>query len=160
MEINFWGVRGSIPVSGPNKTRYGGNTTCYEIKSDCIPKDMLLTIDAGSGLFPLANSRVPDIFTGALRELVVLLTHEHWDHVIGLTMAPTTFIKQVTCRIIGGVEHGKGPKQVMQTLLQPPYFPLDFKQVASHFVFNEINMIQRTVILLHPEGGLKVMDID
>ena len=160
LKIKFWGTRGSIPVSAPNQHKYGGNTTCYELISDCIPREMLLTIDAGSGLVPCTVPRVPDIFTGKLRQLVVLLTHEHWDHTIGFTIAPTTFIKNIMVRVIGGVEHGKGPKQTLQTLLQPPYFPVDFKKVASHFEFKEIDLIQRTVILVHPEGGLKVFDID
>ena len=34
MKVKFWGVRGSIPVPGPKTVRYGGNTTCIEVRTD------------------------------------------------------------------------------------------------------------------------------
>ncbi len=53
MKIKFWGVRGSIPVPGPKTVRYGGNTTCIEVRSD---DGDLVILDGGTGIFPLAQS--------------------------------------------------------------------------------------------------------
>ena len=48
MKVRFWGVRGSIPSPGPHTMRYGGNTTCIEVRSD---DNSLIILDAGSGIF-------------------------------------------------------------------------------------------------------------
>ena len=52
MEIKSWGTRGSIAISNANSVGHGGNTTCFEIKSVCVPENTKLMIDAGTGLMP------------------------------------------------------------------------------------------------------------
>ena len=53
MRITCWGSRGSIPVSGPDFNRYGGDTTCLEIRS---ADDDILIVDAGTGIRALGNT--------------------------------------------------------------------------------------------------------
>ncbi len=53
MKIRFWGVRGSIASPGPKTVRYGGNTTCIEVRTDA---NELIIIDAGTGIFPLSQA--------------------------------------------------------------------------------------------------------
>jgi phosphoribosyl 1,2-cyclic phosphodiesterase len=52
MKVRFWGVRGSIASPGPHTVRHGGNTTCIEVRTD---DDSLIILDAGTGIFPLAQ---------------------------------------------------------------------------------------------------------
>ena len=58
MRIKFWGVRGSIPVPGPGTVRYGGNTTCIEIRTD---DNELIILDGGTGIFPLAQTLLAEM---------------------------------------------------------------------------------------------------
>ena len=57
MRFKFWGVRGSIATPGPSTVRYGGNTTCIEIRGAA---NELVILDAGTGIFQLGNALVPD----------------------------------------------------------------------------------------------------
>src|SRR3954465_10762370 len=79
MKFRFWGVRGSIPSPGPRTVRYGGNTTCIEIRSD---DDTLIVIDGGTGLFCLAQALVASGVRPILAN--IFITHSHWDHIHGL----------------------------------------------------------------------------
>lgn len=75
MIVTWWGVRGSLPVPGEGTVRYGGNTSCVSVQCG----DRMLVIDAGTGIVPLGAALGADV-----RELLVLLTHRHLDHVQGL----------------------------------------------------------------------------
>ena len=57
MRFKFWGVRGSIATPGPSTVRYGGNTTCIEIRG---ASDELVILDAGTGIFQLGNTLAPE----------------------------------------------------------------------------------------------------
>ena len=75
--IRFWGVRGSIPSPGPDTARYGGNTSCVEIR--CGRR--LLIFDAGSGLRPLGEALAA---TGKAVDLDLFCSHAHLDHIVGV----------------------------------------------------------------------------
>ena len=77
MKVRFWGVRGSIASPGPKTVRYGGNTTCIEIRTD---NNELIILDAGTGIFPLSQTLLGELPLQAN----ILITHSHWDHVQGL----------------------------------------------------------------------------
>lgn len=76
MFIRTWGSRGSIPVSGKQYNKYGGDTTCIELISN---NGELVIIDAGSGIRTLGNR----LKINGPRRLNLLLTHMHLDHVSG-----------------------------------------------------------------------------
>ena len=75
--IRFWGVRGSYSAPFKRCLDTGGNTPCVEINVD----GHLLICDAGSGIIPLGHQLIAD---DKNRELLILLTHFHWDHISGL----------------------------------------------------------------------------
>jgi phosphoribosyl 1,2-cyclic phosphodiesterase len=72
--VTYWGVRGSIPVPGPETVHFGGNTACVSIRIE----DRVLILDAGTGIRALG-----DALLGGTEEIYVLLSHAHADHVIG-----------------------------------------------------------------------------
>ena len=119
MKIRFWGVRGSIASPGPNTVRYGGNTTCIEIRTD---RNELIIIDAGTGIFPLSQTLLAELPVTAN----VLITHSHWDHIQGLPFFMPNFIAGNTLRLHGAFDpvSGKGIEQVMAVQLQYSYFPV------------------------------------
>jgi len=119
MKVKFWGVRGSIASPGPKTVRYGGNTTCIEIRTD---NNELIILDAGTGIFPLSQTLLTELPVTAN----VLITHSHWDHIQGLPFFIPNFIPGNTLRLYGGFDpvSGKGIEQVMSVQLQYSYFPV------------------------------------
>ncbi|RFO96932.1 MBL fold metallo-hydrolase [Rhodoferax lacus] len=119
MKVRFWGVRGSIACPGPKTVRYGGNTTCIEIRTD---NNELIILDAGTGIFPLSQMLLAELPVTAN----VLITHSHWDHIQGLPLFIPNFIPGNTLRLHGGFDpvSGKGIEQVMQVQLQYSFFPV------------------------------------
>lgn len=119
MKVKFWGVRGSIACPGPKTVRYGGNTTCIEIRTD---NNELIILDAGTGIFPLSQVLLAELPVTAN----VLITHTHWDHIQGLPLFIPNFIPGNTLRLHGGFDpvSGKGIEQVMQVQLQYSFFPV------------------------------------
>jgi phosphoribosyl 1,2-cyclic phosphodiesterase len=119
MKVKFWGVRGSIACPGPKTVRYGGNTTCIEIRTD---NNELIILDAGTGIFPLSQVLLAELPVTAN----VLITHSHWDHIQGLPLFIPNFIPGNTLRLHGGFDpvSGKGIEQVMSVQLQYSFFPV------------------------------------
>ena len=119
MKVRFWGVRGSIPSPGPHTIRYGGNTTCIEVRSD---DGSLIILDAGSGIFPLAQELLKQMPVQAH----IFITHTHWDHIQGLPFFTQLYIPGNSVRIHGGfdVVSGRNIDQIMEVQLQYSYFPV------------------------------------
>jgi len=119
MKVKFWGVRGSIACPGPKTVRYGGNTTCIEIRTD---SNELIILDAGTGIYQLSQALLAELPVTAN----VLITHSHWDHIQGLPLFIPNFIPGNTLRLHGGFDpvSGKGIEQVMSVQLQYSFFPV------------------------------------
>ena len=80
MKVKLWGTRGSVAAPGPAKTRYGGNTSCVEISGS---DGTVLILDAGTGLIELSRT-----LPSNLRQVNLLLTHLHMDHIQGMGFFP------------------------------------------------------------------------
>jgi phosphoribosyl 1,2-cyclic phosphodiesterase len=78
MRVTFHGVRGSIPTPGPSTVRYGGNTVCVEAR---LADGTLIVLDAGTGIRELGKQLIRERYAAPIH---LLLTHGHWDHIIGL----------------------------------------------------------------------------
>jgi len=99
--------------------RYGGNTTCIEVRTD---SNELIILDAGTGIFPLSQSLMSELPLTAN----ILISHSHWDHIQGLPFFIPNFIPGNTLRLHGAFDpiSGKGVEQVMSVQLQYSYFPV------------------------------------
>lgn len=76
MKVTFWGVRGSIPTPGDATCRWGGNSSCVVVQAD---GEMPLVLDCGTGARPLGH----ELMRSGRREVTVLFSHLHADHVFG-----------------------------------------------------------------------------
>lgn len=130
MKVRFWGVRGSIASPGPKTVRYGGNTTCIEIRTD---NNELIIIDAGTGIFPLSQTLLAELPVTAN----VLISHSHWDHIQGLPFFIPNFIPGNTLRLHGAFDpvSGKGIEQVMAVQLQYSYFPVREAEMKANIEY-------------------------
>ena len=141
MKVRFWGVRGSIASPGPSTVRYGGNTTCIEIRTD---NNELIILDAGTGIFPLSQTLLTELPVTAN----VLITHSHWDHIQGLPFFIPNFIPGNTLRLHGAFDpvSGKGVEQVMSVQLQYSYFPVREAEMKARIEY----------ITLAPEQSIQI----
>jgi phosphoribosyl 1,2-cyclic phosphodiesterase len=137
MKFKFWGVRGSIPSPGPRTVRYGGNTTCIEVRCD---DGTLLVIDAGTGLFPLAQSLLADPRRPI--EANLFITHSHWDHIHGLPFFLPLFVMGSRVRLHGAADtvSGKGIEHVMGVQLQYSYFPVGEAQMNATIEYRTLEL--------------------
>lgn len=156
MKVTLYGTRGSTPVAGPQFAKYGGNTTCLRIESDCLPPETALVVDAGTGIVPLSGA----LLKIGIRQVWLLFTHYHHDHTQGLLLAPITFIKGIKVNVYGLVDNGQSVQNVLKTLMQPPFFPVDFAEVGSHFFCEAIQSVNAMILVIHPKGGLRLMWLD
>jgi len=156
MYIRCWGSRGSIPVSGPSYLKYGGETTCMEIRSE---KGDLIVIDAGSGLRCLGDSLAKE----KVKKIDLLFTHAHYDHIIGFPFfAPFLYNKASHLTIHGCPFNTNSYRDVIKGIMTAPYCPVELKMIPAKLTFNKvcskpfkIGPIKITPIMLsHPNGGL------
>ena len=154
MKLKFWGVRGSIPSPGEKTVRYGGNTTCIEIRTD---DNELIILDGGTGIFPLAQTLLKELPVRAN----IFNTHSHWDHIQGLPFFIPIFIPGNTIRLYGAFDPvaGSGPEHIMNVQLQYSYFPVREAEMKSSFEYvalalNEVvkigNATVTPILLNHP----------
>lgn len=146
MSVRFWGVRGSIPCPGPNTVRYGGNTSCVEVKCG----DHRLVFDAGSGLRLLGNALSDE---AARTDLDLFLSHSHIDHIIGLPFFTPVFDRGSRLRLwAGNLQPAGGIKETVRKLMSYPLFPIEIGTAQGAIEFTDFVPGET----LSPRPGIKV----
>lgn len=136
MKVRFWGVRGSVPTPGPKTIKYGGNTSCIEIRGD---KDELLIIDAGTGLRELGNYLIANDLPKGPLNLNILLTHTHWDHIQGFPFFGPAYIPSSKITFRGPVNAiGVKLEDIVAGQMQYSYFPIRLSELRADIQFQEI----------------------
>ncbi len=127
MKIRFWGVRGSIPAPGPETNRYGGNTSCVEVRVG----DALLVFDAGTGLRELGVH----LQRACAKSLTVhlFLSHPHWDHIQGFPFFGPAYAENTTIYVYGPKGDDKN-YQLLSGQMSNAYFPVRFSDLGSKIV--------------------------
>lgn len=156
--IRFWGVRGTIACPGLQYARYGGNTSCIEVRCG----DYRFILDAGTGLRPLGESLLAE---GRPVDLDLYLTHTHLDHIAGLPFFPPMFKPGNTIRILSGHLHDSEEKlrDVIVRMTAAPLFPVPLEAFAADLSFIDFcsgetlrprpDVVIRTAPLNHPNGA-------
>jgi len=128
--VRFWGVRGSIPVPGASTVRYGGNTTCLEVR--CGPH--LIVFDAGTGLRELGR----ELITASPVDFDLYFTHTHWDHIAGLPFFAPAYNPKSRIRLWAGhLGPGGTLEHVLTNLMMAPLFPVPLDVFRASCSFND-----------------------
>lgn len=163
MKVRFWGVRGSIPSPGPKTQKYGGNTSCIELRVG--PDNRIVIIDAGSGIRTLGNSIMAgDLPKGPIKA-DIFLTHTHWDHIMGYPFFTPIYIPGTKLKVHGPVSFEEDPlEEVVGGQMKYRYFPVNLGELASEIEYIRLKenpnidlgdgLHLRTKLLNHPITAL------
>ncbi len=135
--LKFWGVRGSIPSPGPGTVRYGGNTSCLEVRAG----GEIIILDAGTGLRPLGIALMNE-FQERPFNLTLLLSHTHWDHIQGLPFFRPIYQPQCRLRILGFEGARRGLVNVLSGQMESPYFPVLFDELPGNIHIEELKEME------------------
>ncbi len=155
MIIRCWGSRGSIPVSGKQYLRYGGNTTCLEIRTN---DDRILIVDAGSGIREAGNSLIAE----GRHDFTLLLTHAHWDHIMGFPFFKPIYSRKTNLNICGFPFAQSSIKEMLSRVMAPPNFPVNFDTIHANISYQDTrvesyalgSMSITPIAISHPNQGI------
>jgi phosphoribosyl 1,2-cyclic phosphodiesterase len=131
VRARVWGCRGSLPAPAPDTVRYGGNTSCVELRVD---EDTVIVLDAGSGMCPLGR----ELAANGSRVIHVLLTHLHLDHLLGLAFFLPFWAEDVELHIWGPPSPSFGLAERVAAYVSPPLFPIHLSDVPSRPIFHDV----------------------
>jgi phosphoribosyl 1,2-cyclic phosphodiesterase len=143
VQLTFYGVRGSTPCDGRRYERYGGNTSCVSLEA---PGHQPIVFDLGTGVREYGDV-VTQQFQVALEanrlttpyKASVLLTHLHWDHIIGFPFFTPVF-RPDACVNVYGPRQDEGPLgEVFAGVMRPPYFPITPAQLGGDVSFHDVS---------------------
>ena len=143
MRARFWGTRGSIAKAGPATVRYGGNTSCVEVRSKA---GTLVVLDCGTGAHGLGHA-LQAARTGPLRGHI-LITHTHWDHIQGFPFFAPLFTEGDQWDIYAPRGLRESVREALAGQMQYTYFPVSPEQFAATIRYHDL-----------VEGALTVGDI-
>ncbi|HUL14640.1 MAG TPA: MBL fold metallo-hydrolase [Terriglobales bacterium] len=160
-KLSFWGVRGSTPTVDPATWRYGGNTPCLELVA---PDGTVFILDCGTGLRALGSRwTAPASEHGATH---IFVTHYHWDHIQGIPFFAPFYADTNAFHFYSFRSKFLGRdslKQVFETQMAQPYFPVDMSAMSAKRKFKEVEsgdtfkIGENTITALelnHPQGCL------
>ncbi len=147
MLARIWGCRGSIAAPGPETIRYGGNTSCVEVRGG---GGEVIVLDAGTGARPLGDQLLRE----HVSRIDLLLTHLHVDHLEGLGMFGPIWSPDTELHIWGPPSPIASLDERIATYFSPPLFPVHLSEVPSRVIFHDAPrkpwMIGSITITSHP----------
>jgi phosphoribosyl 1,2-cyclic phosphodiesterase len=135
MKVRFWGVRGSIPVPGPQTNRYGGNTSCVEVRPRSGPQ---IIIDAGTGIRRLGKEMMQGQFGEGKGAAHLLISHTHWDHIQGMPFFAPLYQGGNKFFVYARQRDDTHLRAVFASQTEDPYFPVPFNAVKADVAFREL----------------------
>ena len=153
IDMRFWGVRGTLPVSGETALKYGGNTSCISLE---FPSQQLFVFDGGSGIKTLG-----DWLTSQQRKRIqakLFISHPHWDHINSIPFFAPLYQQGNDFEILGANQGDNTMRELISAQMDGVYFPITLTEFAAHVYFRDLeeeviqlNSIEvKTMLLSHP----------
>jgi phosphoribosyl 1,2-cyclic phosphodiesterase len=131
VRARVWGCRGSLAAPGPETVRYGGNTSCIELR---LSDERLVVIDAGTGIRNLGVAMGKD----RPDRIDILLTHLHLDHIEGLGFFTPIWDPRCEVHIWGPPSPNHALRERIAMYFSPPLFPVHLDDIPAHVVFHDV----------------------
>lgn len=146
MIIRCWGSRGAVPVSGKEYLKYGGDTSCIEIRTK---SNDTIILDAGTGIRRLGNLMLEE----KRLKCHLIITHPHWDHIMGLPFFKPLYEAQAKIHVSMAPFDKKFIKKTIAKFMSPPHFPVKFAKLKNNLFFDDKNPTEFEI------GSVKIMSI-
>ncbi len=157
MLVRFWGVRGSTPTPQTENLRYGGNTSCVEVRVN----GEIFVFDCGTGFRNLGKQLAQEKNGQDIRAHI-FLSHFHWDHIQGIPFFAPLYGDPGNSFVFHSSSRTLGLQRALEEQMSAPYFPVNMNKMAAERKFYEIDegsiafdqcMVQ-AMWLNHPQGCL------
>ena len=132
MQVRFWGTRGSIATPGPQTVRYGGNTSCVEVRT---LKGTLIVLDAGTGLRVFGEALMAD---GGAQRGHILIGHTHWDHIQGFPFFTPLFVPGNEWDVYAPRGFGESLRETLAGQMQYTYFPVSLDALGATIRYHDL----------------------
>ena len=133
MRVRFWGTRGSLAKPGPSTIRYGGNTSCVEVRA---ADGTLIVLDCGTGAHELGQSLVASGEHPIRGHL--LFTHTHWDHIQGFPFFAPLFAPGNEWDVYAPRGPGRRLEDTLAGQMEYAYFPVTLGQLGATIRYHEL----------------------
>src|SRR5437588_5540726 len=133
VRVQFWGARGSIAKPGPSTARYGGNTSCIEIRS---ARGTLVIVDCGTGGHALSEKLMSAGAKGLRGH--ILISHTHWDHIQGIPFFAPLFVPGNEWDIYGPKVLGQSLPEALAEQMQYTYSPVTLDQCGAKIRYHDL----------------------
>lgn len=137
VRIQFWGVRGTLPVPGETSIRYGGNTSCVTME---FARGQHFVFDAGSGIRLLSDHLMK---TPRRLQTKIFISHPHWDHINALPFFTPLYVQGNDIEILGASHADISMRELMSAQMDGVYFPVNFTEFAARVYFR--NLTEETI---------------
>jgi len=153
IDMTFWGVRGTLPVSGGGSLKYGGNTSCVSLE---FPKQQFFIFDGGSGIKGLGDWLMSQKRTRIKGKIFV--SHPHWDHINALPFFAPLYIQGNEFEVLGANQGDTTMRELISAQMDGVYFPITLTEFAARVYFHDLEEEQfevdgieiSTMLLSHP----------
>jgi len=151
IKVKFWGVRGSYPIP-KSEDSFGGNTSCIEVRST---NNELVLLDMGTGLRNFGNSLLKE--KTQVRDINIVLSHFHYDHILGFLMFAPLFINKFNINIFAPVESDQEIKTKFESFLNSNFWPVSMGMLTANINFNHyssgsISITNNVKVITSPHG--------
>ena len=133
MHVHFWGTRGSLPKPGPETVRFGGNTSCVEVRTAAGTH---IILDCGSGLHALGQVLMAT--EKPRRKGNILVSHTHWDHIQGIPFFTPFFVPDYEWDIYAPRGIGQSLQETLAGQMQYAYFPVRLDEMGAEIRYHEL----------------------
>ncbi|MBI3005875.1 MAG: MBL fold metallo-hydrolase [Ignavibacteriales bacterium] len=134
IKAKFWGTRGSIATPGKKTARYGGNTSCVEVRAD----GQLFVFDAGTGIREL-GLRLEKEFRSKPLTVHIFISHTHWDHIQGFPFFLPAYEDKNQIFVYGPAGRDKSLDEILRIQMDSDYFPVELGDMKARISVKEIH---------------------